>query len=117
MVENGKSDYKILMPSNADSYLFVAESELKYFFEEATGVKLDTVFEPEGGLAHTAEGKYISLGETKMLESANVDVKKSMLGSQGVRIATKDKTIYMTGATTVGTLNSVYTLLQILFDY
>ncbi|MBO5363747.1 MAG: DUF4838 domain-containing protein [Clostridia bacterium] len=117
MVENGKSDYKILMPADADSYLYVAESELKYFFEEATGVKLDTVFEPKEGFSHTPEGKFISLGETKMLASANVDLQTSKLGSQGVRIVTKDKTVYMTGSTSVGTLNSVYTLLQIMFDY
>ena len=117
MVKSGKSDYKILMPSKSDSNLTVAESELKYFFEEATGVKLETVVEPESGLTHTENGKYISLGATQMLASSNVDVKEESLGTQGVRIATKDKTVYVAGSTTVGTLNAVYTLLNILFDY
>ena len=117
MVKSGKSDYKILMPSKSDSNLTVAESELKYFFEEATGVKLETVVEPESGLTHTENGKYISLGSTQMLASSNVDLKEKSLGTQGVRIATKDKTVYVVGSTTVGTLNAVYTLLNILFDY
>ena len=117
MAKSGKSDYKILMPSKSDSNLTVAESELKYFFEEATGVKLETVVEPESGLTHTENGKYISLGSTQMLASSNVDLKEKSLGTQGVRIVTKDKTVYVTGSTTVGTLNAVYTLLNILFDY
>lgn len=117
MVKDGKTDYKILMPSDADSYLFVAEAELKYFFEEATGVKLETVSESEAGFAHTADAKYISLGNTQMLASSGVDVKKNELGSQGVRIVTKDKTVYLAGLTNVGVVNSVYTLLEILFNY
>ena len=117
MVQKGKSDYKILVPAKTDSNLIVAESELKYFFEEATGVKLDTVYETESGLSHTADGKYISLGATKMLESSGVDVKAGVIGSQGVRIVTKDNTVYVTGATTIGTLNAVYSFLNIMFDY
>lgn len=117
MIKDGKTDYKILMPADADSYLFVAESEIKYFFEEATGVLLETVIEPKEGFVHDANDRYISLGDTKMLASSGVDVKKGTIGSQGVRIATKDKTIYLAGASTVGTLNGVYTLLQIMFNY
>ena len=117
MVQNGKSEYKILLPNQADGNLFVAESELKYFFEEATGVKLTTVTEPEDGYSHSAGGQYISIGQTKMLESADIDVDKEVLGSQGFRIVTKDKSVYLIGATTVGTLNSVYTMLELLFEY
>lgn len=117
MVENGKCDYKILLPSNLDSNLILAESELKYFFEEATGVKLSTVVETEEGISHTADGKYISIGDTKMLESSGVDLDKSALKTQGLRIVTKDKTVYIFGSTTNGALNGVYTLLTLLFDY
>lgn len=117
MVENGKTEYKLLLPSVSDSNLIVAEAELKYFFEEATGIKLTTVTEPEEGLPHTAGGKYISLGATKMLQSANVDLKEDVIGSQGVRIITKDKTVYVAGATSNGALNAVYTFLNLMFDY
>ena len=117
IIKDGKTDYKILLPADADSNLYVAEKEIKYFFEEATGVKLDTIIEPKEGFTHDANAKYISLGDTKMLVSSGVDVKKSQLGTQGVRIVTKDKAIYMAGSTTVGALNGVYTLLKILFNY
>lgn len=117
MVQNGKCDYQILLPANMDSNLIVAEAELKYFFEEATGVKLSSVVEPKEGMAHTAEGKYISIGSTKMFESAGIDLKADVLGSEGVRIVTKDKTVYVTGATTTAALNAVYTFLNIMFDY
>ena len=117
MVKSGKSDYKILLPENADSNLTVAESELKYFFEAATGVKLDTVVEPAYGLSHSADGKYISLGATQMLSSSEVVINEEALGTQGVRIVTKDKTVYVTSGTTVGVLNAVYTFLNVVFDY
>ena len=81
MVQNGKCDYQILLPANMDSNLIVAEAELKYFFEEATGVKLSSVVEPKEGMAHTAEGKYISIGSTKMFESAGIDLKADVLGT------------------------------------
>ena len=117
MVQNGKTEYKLLLPSVTDSNLIIAEAELKYFFEEATGIKLTTVTEPEGGLAHTADGEYISLGATQMLQSANVDLKEEVIGSQGVRIITKDKTVYIAGATSDGAMNGVYTFLNLMFDY
>ncbi len=117
MVQGGKSEYQIVLPEETDSNLILADSELKYFFEDATGVKLNTVTESGAGLSHTAGGKYISLGSTKMLASAGIDVKEEVIGSQGVRIVTKDKTVYVLGATTIGTLNAVYTFLNILFDY
>lgn len=117
MVENGKCDYKLLLPANADANLFLAESEIKYFFEEATGIKLETVTEPKEGLAHSADGKYISIGNTKMLQSAQIDLKADVLKSQGVRIVTKDKTVYIAGTTTIGALNGIYTFLNIVFDY
>ncbi len=117
MVENGKSDYKILLPAEMDSNLIVAEQELKFFFKEATGVTLNTVVESEAGLTHSPDAKYISLGATKMLESSEIEIDNQLLGTQGLRIATKDKTVYVTGASTVGTLNGVYGLLNILFDY
>ena len=117
MVENGRSEYQIVVPANLDTNLTLAESELKYFFEEATGVKLNTISEADVVLSHTAEGKYISLGKTEMLASAHVDEKAEQLGSQGTRIITKDKTVYVLGNSTMGTLNAVYTLLEIMFDY
>lgn len=117
LVENGMTEYKILIPYEEDSNVIIAESEFKYFFEEATGVKLATVVEPEEGISHTSSGKYISIGNTKMLNSANIDLKSDVLGSQGVRIVTKDKTVYLVGTTGVGTLNSVYTFLQVTFNY
>lgn len=117
MVQNGKTNYKILMPAEMDSNLILAESELKLFFEKATGIKLETVIETETGMEHTADGKYISIGKTKMLESAGVSIDEETLGMQGLRIVTKDKTVYVTGASTVGTLNGVYGLLEIMLDY
>ena len=117
IMQNGRSDYKIVLPQNGDSNIVFAESELNHFFQEATGIKLGVVTENGSGLTHTADGKYISIGKTKMLESSGINIKEKTIGSQGVRIVTKDKAVYVVGATTAGTLNAVYTFLNLLLGY
>lgn len=117
MVQNGRCDYQILLPEKADSKLITAEAELKYFFEEGTGVKLNTVVESADGIPHTANGKYISIGNTKMLESAGIDKKESVIGTQGVRVVTKDNNVYLFGMSTSATLSAVYSFLNIALGY
>ena len=40
IIANGTSDYKILIPSDASSNTELAASELQFFLEDATGVRL-----------------------------------------------------------------------------
>ena len=91
-----------------------AKNEFLYFFEMATGISLKT--DTDEGLTHSANNKYISLGETTLLESAGVKVDKQKLGTDGVRIVTKDDTIFLVGGSDYGTVNSVYTFMELTFD-
>ncbi len=117
MVQSGRTDYKIVIPAEAGKYLQAAKDELTLFFQEAANVSLDYIIEPEGGIAHSERGKFISLGETKMLESSGIEVDKSLLGSDGIRIVTKDNSVYLVGGSDYGTLYAVYDLLAILFNF
>lgn len=123
MIQDGRTEYKVVVPSKGEGsaqkidYVDVAKDELTLFFEKATNVKLDCITEPEAGLLHSSSGKYISIGETKMLESAGIEVDKTALGADGVRIVTKDNTIYLTGGSDYGTLYAVYDLLTLLFNF
>lgn len=117
LVRNGKTDYKIVVPKTMDSYLSMAKNELISLFQQATGIELKCIEETEEGLAHTADGKYISLGDTKMFQSAGIELDRATLTRDGVRIVTKDNTIYINGGKTLGSLYGVYDLLKILFHF
>ena len=125
MVQDGKTDYRILVSSNFDTHTKMASSELQTFFKQATGINLIIDFETGEGITHTADAKYISIGDTKMLESANFngdddpnnDYDKDKLTKDGVRILTKDKTVYLIGGSSAGDVNAVYDFLKVMFNY
>ncbi|MBQ8659198.1 MAG: DUF4838 domain-containing protein [Clostridia bacterium] len=117
LVQNGKTQYKLVLPEVQDEYLRLAKNDFIFFFKQATGITMDVIVESGEGLAHSTTEKYISIGNTKMFQSANIDLKKDILESQGVRIFTKDNTIYVNGGAQGGALYAMYDLLQILFNY
>lgn len=117
LVKNGKTEYKILLPQTVSDDLRVARDELIYFFKEATGITLAFEMENETGKTHDENAKYISLGNTKMLQSTDIKADKALLGPDGCRIATKDNTVYITGTSDQGTLYAVYDFLTLTFNY
>ena len=117
LVRNGVTEYSLLLPEVCDTFLDFAVDEFSTLFKRATGVEIKVIRENKEGIAHTAEGKYISLGETKMLESSGVAIDYAELGTQGVRIITKDNSVYLVGGSTQGVLYAVYDFMQMVFDY
>lgn len=114
IVKNGVSEYKILIPE-LTTYTTFARDELVRFFNEATGVKLEVV--QNESIAHTSDGKYISLGDTNAFKTSGLSVDKTELGRDGVRILTKDKTVYIVGGTDNGVLYGVYDFLKMNFGF
>lgn len=117
LVAEGKTDYVIVIPQTQDKYVQLAVTELQTLFEQATGIMLPYVVESEEGFTHSNTAKYISIGNTKMFASSGVTMDMETLKSQGVRIATKDNTIYINGGADGGVLWGVYDLLQILLNF
>ena len=117
LVENNKTEYSLVLPQKQGKFITAAESEFKTFFKQATGINIKTITESDDGLTHNATNKYISIGETKMLDSAGIAVDYEKLGAEGVRIVTKDNTIYLVGGSDQGTLNAVYDFMQIVFNF
>lgn len=116
LVKDGKTDYKIVIPERCGTYVQQAKTEFVYLFKEATGVTLPAITDAEV-TAHTAEGKYISIGRTKLLETSGVEVDYEKLGRDGGRIQTKDNSIYIVGGLDKGTLYTVYTFMQLAFHF
>ena len=118
VIENGKSDYRIVYSENETgdaSRLKFAREELQFFIKEATGVVLPII--SDGGLAFSDDAKYISLGNTSLLESAGIEIDRELLGIQGVRIVTKGNTVFIIGLNEYAIQNAVYIFLQNAFNY
>ena len=106
ILENGVTEYKIVMPEEVTTEIEYARKELVNLFKEATGVTLATV--SGFNLSHSASGKYFSLGKTKMYETSGLNVNLSSLKDDAARIITKDNTIYFLGGTDSGVLYAVF---------
>lgn len=115
LVKDGTTDYIVVVPSSQGEYMQTAQNEFVYLFALATGITLRVVYDT--GLTHKAENKYISLGQTSLLQSAGITYEKEKLGNDGVKIVTKDNTVFLFGANDYGTLYAVYDFMQMEFNY
>lgn len=115
ILENGATEYKIVMAENVTTELGYAKKELVNLFKEATGVTLETV--SGANLSHSASGKYFSLGKTKLYETSGLNVDLSALKSDAARIITKDNTVYFLGGSDSGVLYAVYDFLNLTLNF
>ncbi len=113
MAENGQTEYSVVIPEGASQTVEFAAQELQYFFRESTGANLAVKTDAAVGAA--ADGKYISLGKTSLLESAEIAADESQLGVDGYVIRQKGDDLYLCGGGDDGTVYSVYGLLKELF--
>ncbi len=109
LVENGQSNYVIVLPEKPDKNLNFAATEITNFIKESSSVELRTVAESNV----SGSMKYISLGDTEQSEKAAVSVDESY-GETGNLIKTVDGNIYVKANTTYGVLFAAYDLLQYL---
>ncbi len=115
VVQNGKTSYKLVYPKKTSTEIAKALDEFSYFFEAATGAEIEKT--SDEGLAHNADNKYISLGNTTLLQGSGLTVDGAKLGLDGVNIFTKDKTVFIVGGTDRGVLNGVYTFMEYNFNF
>lgn len=113
LINDGVTDYKIVLPAEPTTYELYAADELQYFIEEATGVRI--LFHREG----TGElpEKYISVGDTQVSRDAGVTPAYEELKSNGFVIKTIEDDCYIKGYSDMGTRNGAYEFLSYCFDY
>ena len=112
IVNNGETEYKIVIPEEPDSIEKTASYELQKFFEEATGVTLSIISDK----SIVPGGKYFSIGNTKLV-TKSVEGELTGLKSQGYMLKTVGQTIFMLGPSCYGSLSAVYEFLKQAFDY
>ena len=93
LVDNGKSDYKIVLEDEASIKEDEASWEIEDYFKEATSIKIKTVYESE--VTYSDEAKLIILGDTKFTEKSGVDVSK--IPHDGFTLKTVGSNIFILG--------------------
>lgn len=110
LVKEGKSDYIVVLPKNANEYEELAVEELTSLFYEATGIRLPVV--SDLNFTYSANAKVISVGKTALIEQAGLTVDYATLSVNGVGVYTKDKNIFLVGGTEYGIVYSAYEFLN-----
>lgn len=113
LVNNGETEYKIVIPEESSSLLQIASSDLSRFLSEATGVSIPVVKDKEvsGG------GKFISIGQTTLLNNTEISYSFDELGQDGYKIVTVDDDLYLIGGGDYGSMYAAYELLEILVNW
>ncbi len=111
----GETQYQIVIPENAGGMVRIASADLNRFFYEATGAYIPVVADSEV----SGDGKYISIGNTTILQNTDISYSYEELGNDGYKIITKDDDLYLIGGADDGTMYAAYELLEILvgFDF
>ncbi len=103
IVNNSKSDYKIVIPANANEIEKQSATILQDYIHKISNCKLPIVTQSASTQAH-----HIIIGRNKFVNTNGV----SGLGGDGVLIKKINNALILTGGNRKGTLYSVYTLLE-----
>ena len=106
LMDQGKSDYKIVLSQNAPSSEKHAARELRYFLNEICGSLLPIITDEDPLPEHA-----VLLGESKALDKIGVSIDFSALGKEGYVLRTKGSYLVIAGGKPRGALYGVYGLL------
>ena len=120
VVENEKSDYKIVLSANPETREKLAAEELVHFFEEATGIILPIV--SDDVIAYNENNKVICLGQNAYYKQAKavesgLSTEGKNLEHDGFMIETVGNGIFIFGDYAEGALFGVYRYLAIEFNF
>ena len=96
IVENGASDYKIVISKKYTEAVYFAATEMQSFINQATGVKLPITLDTAAVL--NEDSRFISIGGTTVLEEIDGDVDYSALNEDGFIVRTKWDCLFINGA-------------------
>ena len=107
LADNGKSDYKIVISSEAFPSEKHAANELQMFIREISRAEI-----PVADDTAQFSDKEIILGDNEHLKKTGLAVDFSKLGKEGFTIRTKGDTLIIAGGRLRGTMYGVYALLE-----
>ena len=101
LIENGKTEYVLLVPENGDVYIDFAVKTLNGALLKSTGVTLPVVTE--------SNGKFVSLGDTQALKEL---APKIEYGEDGYSVLEANGNLYLFGESQYGAIWAVYGFLE-----
>lgn len=101
ILQKGVSEYKIVIPQNANYFETLAGEELKNLFLEATGFTLEII--NDNNRQFNEKDKYFSIGNTALLETSGIDKTAKIEHVGDFQIITKGDTIFFFGDAGKGT--------------
>ncbi|MBQ8320699.1 MAG: DUF4838 domain-containing protein [Clostridia bacterium] len=93
-IQNGKTDYTIVIPKDAKKYELQAAELINQYTALATGATYPVVTDEN----LKANGKYISIGETTLLHESGIAIPFSRYKRSGFRCYTEGNVLYLAGA-------------------
>ena len=116
LLQNGSTDYKIVISAASGKKVLIAAQELQLFFEEATGVKLQILSDSQVPFSYSS--KVICIGNNSYADNVSEELQTENLnlGYEGFVIRTFGKGIYIKGNTDVAALYGTYCFLNIEFN-
>ena len=120
MVQNGKTEYKIVLPDSTLSRVALARTDFIELFMKATGATVMSL--KEAAVEDVDSGKYIFIGCKEIEEREGLDLQAGLpsgksINGEGFRIKTKGDDIFVMARNEKGALWGTYELLTQLFNY
>ena len=106
LADNGRSDYRIVIATEASPAVCYAAEELQAFFQKMTGARLAIVTDSE-----PPQDKEILVGRSSRLDSVKPPADFDTLGGEGYGLRTIGQRLAIVGGEPRGTLYGVYGLL------
>lgn len=103
LVSNARSEYTIVLPSDADAYESFAAQELQEFISLSTGATLPVV--SDEGISYDNTKKYISVGGTSL---NCLTLTRAEYGASGGIVDVDGNLVILAGAEGYGTINATY---------
>lgn len=110
LIENGQSDYIIVIPEESNECIDYAAQELNDFLEKATGVRLPVKKDSQVSL--TLKSHIISLGDTSFYDISGINVDTTTFNYDGFIMKTVQENLFIKGYRNSGVLYGVYDFLE-----
>lgn len=114
LVENGTTEYSIIVPSSADDLTMTAAQELKNFIQQSSGAEMQIV--KDDGVGFDPERKVVSIGDTSFLSGSGVKV-TSDVGNSGYVMKRIGNAIVIGANNGNGSCGAVYDMLHYLIGF
>ena len=111
LIDNGNTEWTIVIPENALSYELLAVELINEYFDLA----LNTTFAVTTDKNLSGNGKYISIGDTSLMRNSGISIAESKFGTSGYRIITKDDVIFISGSRSAERRGTYYGAQDFLF--